>query len=513
MKDKFYVTTPIYYVNGAPHLGHAYTSILADVFARYGRLTKEEVFFLTGTDEHGAKIVRAAEDQKTDVKKFVDDNAGKFKDLLLFLNISNDFFIRTSDNENHFKGAEKLWQAIDKQGDIYKSKYRGLYCVGCEAFITEKELKDGKCVYHDLKPEVVEEENYFFRLSKYGEQIKSVIDSGEMKIFPEARKNETLAFIESGLNDISFSRPSKDIKWGIPVPGDSSQTMYVWCDALANYLSALGYCCGEELFKKFWPADLHILAKDILRFHTIIWPAMLMSAGLPLPKSFLIHGFINVDGRKMSKTIGNVIDPFLVIDKKEYGGPDPLRYYLCRYMTPFEDGDFTWEKFKKVYNADLARGLGNFTSRVFKMVFSYFDGRIERPDDTLLSSVPLIEDGEETFSVPYIFEHFVRKNYIDNMKEMKFNLALDAVWEALSKLDCYIQKYQPFKLIETDREKTAAILWSLLYGLVEISEMIYPFMPQTAEKIIGALSVKFVSEDRERFFLKDFSGNLFPRKD
>ena len=456
MKDKFYVTTPIYYVNGAPHLGHAYTSILADIFARHKRLMGNEVFFLTGTDEHGAKISRAAEAQKTELKKFVDDNAGKFKNLSSVLNISNDFFIRTSDEENHWKGAEKLWQAIEKRGDIYKAKYKGLYCVGCEAFVTEKELKDGKCVYHDLKPEILEEENYFFRLSKYAENIKRAIESGEMKIFPESRKNETLALIESGLNDISFSRPSKDINWGIPVPGDPSQIMYVWCDALANYISALEYGRGEKLFKKFWPADLHILAKDILRFHTVIWPAMLISAGLPLPSSFLVHGFINVDGRKMSKTLGNVIDPFLAADGKEYGGSDPIRYYLCRRMTPFEDGDFTYTKFEKAYNSDLANGLGNLVQRVAKLCeLKHFVLSFTNPSNPTNPS----------FSS--IFLH---------IENFEFNLAIEELWREFSDLDAKINLDKPWEKSDEEAGKNLRIYVEKILWLTTSLSI---FLPET----------------------------------
>lgn len=513
MSEKFYITTPIYYVNDAPHIGHAYTTVLADALARYHRLSGEDVFFLSGTDEHGAKVNRSAEEKGEDVREFVDKNSEQFQRLFNVLSISNDDFIRTSDKEKHWKGVEKLWQKIKEKGDIYMDVYKGLYCLGCESFITDKDLVNGKCIYHDVKPEVIEEENYFFRLSKYRDEVKKKIVEGEFKILPESRKNETLSFLESGLDDISFSRPSKDIKWGIPVPGDPAHTIYVWSDALTNYISALGYGRDEKLFEKFWPANLHVLAKDIMRFHTIIWPAMLLSAGLPLPKEFLVHGFINVGGKKMSKTIGNVVDPFELVNNY---GADALRYYILRELSPFEDGDYTEEKFKNAYNANLANGLGNYVSRIFKMGFSYFDGNIKKPTDVLLSSVPFKEKERESFSVPYVFEHIFWPEYRKNMEEIKINSAADVVWRIISDLDTYIQEYEPFKLIKKDEEKTTAVLWSLFAGLANICLMIYPFMPETAEKIMASLGI---SEKKEihRLMEGDFSlkpiDALFKRKE
>jgi len=507
--EKFYITTPIYYVNDKPHAGHAFTSVLADVMARYHRLVGNEVFFLTGTDEHGAKVSRAAEEKNVDVKKFVDDNALEFQNLTHVLNLSNDDFIRTSDKKRHWPGAEKMWQTLCDNGDIYKSKYKGLYCVGCEAFVTEKDLKDGKCIYHEKEPEVIEEENYFFKLSKYADKLKELIEKGDIKIMPETRKNETLSFIKAGLDDVSFSRPAKDLNWGIPVPGDSSQTIYVWCDALTNYLSALGYGRDEKLLKKFWPAGLHVLAKDIMRFHTIFWPAMLLSAGLPLPKKFLIHGFINSDGKKMSKTLGNVINPNEFID--DYG-VDAFRYYLIRELSSFEDGDFTEEKFKEAYNANLANGLGNYVSRVFKMSLSYFNGLVNRPDEVLLSQVPLKQGEREEFSVPYVFEHRFWPEYKKQMEGLRINSAADVCWKAISALDTYVQDYQPFKLINTDKEKTMAVMWSLLYGLADITLMIEPFLPGTANKILENLGVEKDDKIRDSFLVKEI-GILFPRKD
>jgi len=503
-KEKFYVTTPIYYVNDVPHLGHAYTSVFADIIARYHRSISKEVFFLTGTDENGAKVNKAAEIKGVDVAKFVDENSLRFREILKVLNISNDDFVRTTDQKKHWPAVKEMWKKIKKNGDIYKDRYKGLYCVECEAFVTEKDLKGGKCVYHDKKPEEISEENYFFKLSKYSEKIKNAISSEVMKIYPESRKNEALAFIKEGLKDISFSRPAKDLKWGIPVPGDKEQTIYVWCDALTNYLSALGFGQEEKNLEKFWPADMHIMAKDILRFHAIIWPAMLLSAGLPLPKNILVHGFINVGGKKMSKTLGNVINPFLIAEKY---GTDVLRYYLASEISPFEDGDFTEEKLLKTYNGDLANGLGNFVSRVFKMAESYFGSQIKKPSEASLSDVPLKKDGKETFSIPYIFEHTIWPEYRKTIEKGEINKAINIVREALSSLDGYIQDYEPFKLVSIDKEKTEAVLWSLLYGLNEITKMLEPFMPETAKKIFSALWFK------DGMFALKFIATLFPRKE
>lgn len=451
--EKFYLTTPIYYVNDAPHLGHVYSTVLADILARYQRLIGKDVFFLTGTDEHGAKINRASEEQGVKIKDFVDKNAEKFQKLWKILNVSNDDFIRTSDKKRHWPGVEKLWQKLKENGDIYRGKYKGLYCVGCENFIAPRELVDGKCAYHGEVPEVIKEENYFFHLSKYGERIKKAIENEEFKIIPESRKNEAIAFIESGLNDISFSRPSRDIKWGISVPNDPTQTIYVWADALVNYISALGYGRDEKNFKKFWPADLHIMAKDISRFHTIIWPAMLMSIGLPLPKTYLIHGFITVGGKKMSKTLGNVIDPFDLI--KRYG-TDAVRYYLSREIPTTEDGDLTEEKFKEAYNANLANGLGNLTARIMKMAESYLENCPDLPE----KSIP--------------------KNFMEAMNNFEINKAADIVWQKIGELDVKIQETEPFKLVKTDKETAIKIIKELIVDLYTIGRMLNPIMPATS---------------------------------
>jgi len=470
MKDKFYITTAIDYVNSVPHLGHALEKVQADAIARYQRITDKDVYFLTGVDEHGIKIIRSSQDAGKSVKDFVNENSGKFAELTKKLDISNNNFIRTSDRERHWPGAQLLWKKLVEAGDIYKGKYSGYYCVGCEAYVTEKDLIDGKCPYHFKEPEKIEEENYFFKLSRYVDEIKNKIESGELKILPESRKNEILGMIKEGVGDISFSRPKEKLSdWGVPVPDDESQLMYVWCDALANYISALGYGSNnEDNLKKFWPADLHIIGKDILRFHALIWPAMLMSAKLLLPKTIFVHGFILSNGKRMSKTLGNVIDPFYLAEKY---GVDATRYYLLREITPFEDGDITEEKFKEAYNANLANGLGNLTARIMKMSEQYLDNKELRI---------------KNYELPNDF-----KNLMDNFG---LNKAMDLIWEKISELDLHIQKTEPFKLIKTDEEKTKEILAELVSGLQNIALMLKPFLPQASEKILKSIELNKMPE-------------------
>src|SRR3989344_8790260 len=356
MSIKFYITSPIFYPNANLHMGHAYAMTLCDILARSAKLQEKETYFLTGSDENTGKIIQTFTEKGQDVGEYLKELTQNFKNLYASLDISYDQFIQTSDRKKHWPGAILMWKKLVEAGDIYKSKYVGLYCVGCETFYTEKDLVDGKCPIHLTVPQKIEEDNYFFRLSKYTEQIKNKIQNDELKIIPETRKNEILALLGRGLEDISFSRPTKNVPHGIPVPGDSEQVIYVWCDALVNYISALGYGrTDDELFKKFWPADAHVIGKDILRFHAAIWPAMLLSAKLPLPKLILSHGMINSGGHKMSKSLGNVIDPVELIS--EYG-KDAVRYYLAREVSVFEDSDMTMDKFKEAYNANLANGLG-----------------------------------------------------------------------------------------------------------------------------------------------------------
>ncbi|OQX00831.1 methionine--tRNA ligase [Candidatus Parcubacteria bacterium A4] len=464
---KFYITTSIAYTNAPPHIGFALEVIQADVLARYRRISGEDTFFLTGVDEHGIKIAKKAEEEGREPKEFVDDISEKFKQLAEVLNLSNDDFIRTTDKERHWPTAQKIWQLMVGKGDIYKKKYRGMYCVGCEAFLKEKELIDGKCPVHKKEPEIIEEENYFFQLSKYEKQLKELIEREEIKIIPQTRKNEILSFLDQGLEDISFSRSKEKLSWGIPVPGDESQVMYVWADALTNYISALGYFENSENFKKYWPADIHCIGKDILRFHILFWPAILLSAGLPLPKLLLVHGFITVGGEKMSKSIGNVIDPFALVEKY---GTDAVRYFLLREIPSTEDGDFTYEKFEERYNADLANGIGNLVARVITLATKIKDQN-EKIKITIKNS-KLTEKIMET-----------KAKYKIELEEFKFNEALAKVWELIHFCDRYIEEEKPWENLE----EKITVIGDLLFALGEIGQMLAPFMPGTSEKISGQL--------------------------
>lgn len=461
-KKKFYITTSIAYTNAPPHIGFALEIIQADVLARYRKNLGDDVFFLTGTDEHGLKTLRAAESAGKDTIEFADEISGKFKQLAEALNISNNDFIRTTDEKRHKPAVYKLWEKYKEQGDVYKKKYKGFYCAGCEAFKTQKELIDGKCTVHLKEVEVVEEENYFFKLSKYLPEIKKLIEKDKLKIIPEARKNEVLNMIDNGLEDVSFSR-AKEKYWGWSVPGDDTQNIYVWQDALSNYISALGYAEDSKQFKKYWPADVHCIGKDIVKFHTIYWPAMLISAKLELPKLIFIHGFINVAGQKMSKSLGNVIDPFELVEKY---GTDSVRYYLLREISPTEDGDFTYEKFEVRYNSDLAGGIGNLVARVLGIA-----GDIETK-----KSKPTKKTNEKIEET--------KKNYASALEKFRFNEALSVVWELISYCDKYINEE---KLWETRKPE---VINDLFYTLDEISDLLLPFLPETAEKIKKAVKEK-----------------------
>lgn len=475
-EQTFYITTPIFYPNANLHMGHAYSTTLSDIIARYHRLRGERVYFLTGADENTEKVVRAAVKDGKNTEEYLNDIISNFKSLFGKLEISYDQFIRTSDQDVHWPGAEELWKRIAAAGDLEKRAYEGLYCIGHESFITEKELVDGKCPDHDEKPELLKEENYFFKLSKYTGEIKGKIESGELRIIPETRRNEILALLERGLEDVSFSRPASKVTVGIPVPGDDTQRIYVWCDALANYISALDFGKGaSELYEKFWPVDVHVIGKDILRFHAAIWPAMLLSAGLPLPKKIFVHGFITSGGKKMSKTLGNVIDPNDLIS--EYGA-ESVRYYLARHISPFEDGDLTIEKFKEAYNGELANGLGNLVSRVLKMSVTH--------------GISVNVDKKFTFPIVYT----------ESMDRFKVNEACDYIWKKIQETDQRIQEKQPFKLVKSDLEAAKAEIQYLLKEIYNIAELLAPILPSTSEKIKSLIKENKTPETP-----------LFPRKE
>jgi methionyl-tRNA synthetase len=473
MKNKFYITTSIAYANANPHIGFALESIQADVLARYNRSLDKDVFFLTGTDEHGQKIEKKAIEVGKNPAEFVKETTENFKKLKDSLNLSNDFFINTTDKERHWPSVIKVWNTLKDNGDLEKKSYKGLYCVGCEGFITEKELVDGKCPVHGKEPEVVEEENWFFLLSKYTKKIKEVLESGEVEIIPEAKKNEMLTFLNEGLEDISFSRSKESLSWGIPVPGDETQTMYVWADALTNYISALGFDKDSEEFKKFWPADVHCVGKDILKFHSLIWLGILLSLELELPKKIFVHGFITVDGKKISKSLGNVINPFDLVDKY---GVDPVRYFLLRELPSSEDGDFSYERFEERFNGELANGLGNLVSRTITLANKLEDLSIEGDDNF----VKAVEEAKEKVS--------------SSLDSFKFNEGLKHIWELVSLCDSYIGEEKPWE----DTENKKKVIENVLFVLINISELISPFLPETSSKI------KEIIETKKK-------ENLFPR--
>jgi methionyl-tRNA synthetase len=478
MKKSFFLSTPIFYPNAKLHMGHAYTTTLADSIVRYQRLMGNDTYFLTGSDENTQKMVDAARAAGQTPLDFLHDIINKFDGLFRELDISFDQFIRTTDQEKHWKGAQALWKRLEASGDIYQKEYEGLYCVGHEAFITEKDLVDGKCPDHGTEPQFLKETNYFFRLSKYTAAIKAKIESDELRVVPASRKNEILALLNEGLEDVSFSRPRKP-DWpdslGIPVPGDPTQVMYVWCDALSNYITALGFGRDDDsLYQKFWPG-MHVIGKDILRFHAAIWPGMLLSAGLPLPRTLLVHGFITSGGKKMSKSLGNVIDPEELI---EAYGAEAVRYYLVRHITPYDDGDITRESFKDAYNADLANGLGNLAARIMTLAEKNLAAPIERP---------------ETIGFP--------KEYTDAFELFRPDLAAAYVWQRISALDQRIAETEPFKVVKTDPEKGNTMIADMARELYAIAGMIAPIMPMTSHTIKQAILANKKPE------------NLFARKD
>jgi methionyl-tRNA synthetase len=451
---KTYITTSIAYTNAPPHIGFALELVQADVMARHYRSQGKDVFFLTGTDEHGIKINLKAQEEKKKVEEFTDQISGQFQELTRKLNVSNDDFIRTTDQEKHWPGVFKMWQAIKK--DIYLKKYQGLYCVGCETFLMKKDLIDGKCIYHQKEPEVVQEENYFFRLSKYADLIKEKIENDSIKIIPEKRKNETLSFLKQGLKDVSFSRPKEKVVWGIPLPEDPSHLIYCWADALTNYLSALGYGRNND-YQDFWPADIHFIGKDIFKFHALIWPGMLLSAGLDLPKKIFIHGFITVNGQKMSKSLNNVVDPLDLIERY---GTDAFRHYFLSEISPTEDGDFSEEKFKTRYNADLAGGIGNLLARVVVL---------SKEVDIKKATEEIIERVKET-----------EEKRVSFLEEFKFNSCLAEIYSLIKFADQYIEKNKPWQ----KKEDSAQVVSNLVFIVKEIARMINPFMPEASEKML-----------------------------
>lgn len=487
---KVFISTAIDYVNASPHLGHILEKIQADVIARYYRSLGNEVFFLTGTDENSLKNVQAAKKEKISIKELVDKNSKKFYELKNVFNLSFDDFIRTTE-ERHIKGVQKLWKNCQK--DIYKKRYKGLYCVGCEQFYKESELENGFCPEHKTKPELVEEENYFFRLSKYQDKLKKIIETDEIKIIPQTRKNEVLSFINQGLEDICISRSSQRAKgWGIDVPGDKTQKIWVWIDALSNYINAVGYGADDKRFNDWWQKNkniLHFLGKGILRFHAVYWPAILLLAGIQLPRAIFVHGYITVCGQKMSKSLKNVINPF---DLAKKYGVDAVRYYLLREFSPTEDGDFTDEKFRERYNADLARGLGNLTARVITMAENNSKSQIL--NSAKIQKFKLQEEIDKT-----------RENHTKALESFKFSKALKEVWVLISCCDKIIEEERPWE----KSAKQFFVIYSLLCALANIVQMLKPFLPETSDKILRVLGVNIDSKIWKFKVKKEKS--LFPK--
>ena len=473
---RFYITTPIYYVNDVPHIGHAYTTTAADVAARFHRQLGDDVFFLTGTDEHGTKVEQAATARGLTPKAHADEMVVKFKEVAVKVGASNDFFIRTTDPE-HERFVQDLVKRCYEAGDIYKGSYTGLYCPACEAYYTDENLVDGLCPDHGTTPVRMDEENYFFRLSAYQDRLAAHYKAASDFVRPRHRYNEALSFIEQGLDDISVSRAT--LKWGISVPWDESQVIYVWVDALINYLSALSYARGEDLLTRFWPASYHLMAQDILKFHGIIWPALLMSAGYELPDHLFIHGYLKLGGEKMSKTRGNVMDPFPLIE--EYGA-DPFRFYCLREVSFGQDGMVSEEGFKARYNTELANELGNLLSRTISMIGKYRGGEVPQPPEGY-SEAPECTGAHpgSPLAVPATAACAGTRMQLE---DLDLSAALETIWSLVRRLNRYVEERAPWKLAKgEDAETTRALdctLWDLAEGLRLLSVLLYPFMPQTA---------------------------------
>lgn len=483
MGKKLYITTAIPYVNGTPHIGHALDYLFADIWTRYQKQNGREVRFQVGTDEHGNKISAKAAELGMTPKDYTDKAHVNFELLMKKIGAQYTDFIRTTDT-HHMAAVQYIWQKL--QPYIYKGSYEGWYCVGHEAFFTDKEVEDtgGICPDHQKPYERVSEENYYLKSSAFTEKIREALTTGRMEIVPEFRRNEFLDMMKDGLQDVSISRPRKNLSWGVPVPGDPEQVMYVWLDALANYITVIGYPDNEE-WKDYWPADVQVIGKDILRFHAGIWPAMLIGLGLSLPKRLLVHGFVNVGGVKQSKSLGNGVDPNQIID--EYG-VDAFRYFFSRHIPTLDDGDFTWEKFESAYNNELGNDLGNLVSRVASMVSRYQSG--------VIGNAP--KGDHDT------------KPYYDAMHELKFNVAIDEVWASVRDLNRYIEMVKPWEIAkkrESDPEAEshlAEVLGHAVGTLLQVAELLTPFLPTTAANIKNTFGTGVIKPIENE-------GGLFPK--
>jgi methionyl-tRNA synthetase len=473
--SNFYITTSIPYVNGEPHVGHALEFLQADVLARAARQRGTPVIFSTGTDEHGTKVAETAAKLGKTPLEFADEMSERFKQLLKDLNISNDRFVRTTD-KGHEQRAALIWKAL--AADIYKDKYTGWYDVKQEEFVPESQADPARMKPdHPQAYQKLEEENYFFRLSKYTEPIKDAIETGKLNIVPKTRRNETLALLKEGLSDISISRPKDKLQWGVPVPGDKKQVMYVWFEALMNYITVLGYPEHQD-FQDFWPANYQVIGKDISRFHTAIWPAMLLGLGVPLPKTVYVHGFITLNGEKMSKSVGNVVAPSEILAKH---GLDPLRYYFLRHIPAYEDGDFSWDTFEAAYNNELANELGNAVQRTAAMIQKYQGG--------MIGAIPPAEHDVAQYELA--------------LENCQFDRALDQVWERVRGLNQYIDEEKPWDIAKhDDPAHLQEVLAQQASDLLQIADLLEPFMPETAVKIRNVFIEGIV---------RPTEGTLFPK--
>lgn len=475
-KNKFYITTPIYYVNDRPHIGHAYTTIVADVLARYFRnkIGKDNVYFLTGTDEHGAKVAEVAQKNKLTPQDFTDQISQEFKNAWSNLDISYDDFIRTTE-DRHKKIVADILNKLKSTGALYEADYSGLYCVGCEKFLNLSELVEGLCPDHQRQPETVTEKNWFFKLSDYLPKIKKAIESGELIIYPETRKNEVLGLIaKQDLPDFSISRSNKSVPWGIDLPWDSTQKAYVWVDALSNYITALEYPDGK-LYKNFWPAKIQVMALDILKFHAVYWPAMLMALGVALPKKLAIHGFFTINGQKMSKSLGNVINPNELVTKY---GAEATKYLILSQFSFGQESDIKVNDFTTKYNADLVNGLGNLVNRLTKMIEDYQAGHVDK-----LQRLDFIDKVDQ------------------KIEDLKFREALLDIWQVIQESNSLIDKTKPWDLYKNkDLKNLAKILQDLSNNLYSIALALAPFMPQTSDKIIKIITAKKIIKPVEILF-------------
>ena len=481
--DTFYITTPIYYINDVPHLGNAYPTVVADFIARFRRLQGAKVFFLTGTDEHGVRIARTAESKGLAPKEWADQIVPRWHEVWKALDISYDDFIRTTE-ERHERPVQQFVQALYDKDEIYLGSYEGLYCVGCEAFKQPDELVDRKCPLHDVEPEVVEEDNYFFRLSKYRDRLIELYETDERFVMPAVRNNEVLGKVQQGLQDLSISRVSFD--WGIPVPWDPKHVIYVWVDALQNYITAAGYGSQKERFERLWPADIHLVGKDIVWFHAVIWPAMLMALDLPLPRTVFAHGFLLVGGEKMSKSRLTGISPH---DLVETFGSDGYRYYFLREVSFGQDGTFSWESMIARYNSDLANDLGNLASRVLTMISRYLDGTIPEPPGE-----PDLTDADRALVGTYREALDAMARAVDDIAPHD---ALKAAWRFVRKANAYVEEVAPWALAKDAQHsrRLEIVLYNLAESLRLIALMVFSATPRAAQELWGRLGLEGQLED------------------